>query len=60
MKMSKSRLTQELDLSVILGGAFEIEDLVAIDAVEAMRVRANLALQIRDLPDGAEVIYKVC
>lgn len=39
----------------VLGGKFEIENLIAVDAVEAMRYRADLWRQIRDLPDGAQV-----
>lgn len=43
----------------VLGGPYEIDNLMAMDAVEAMHLRASLALQIRDLPDGAEVTYEV-
>jgi len=43
----------------VLGGAFEPDNLVAMDAVAGMRLRANLALQIKNLPDGAKVIYEV-
>ena len=43
----------------VLGGAYEIDNLVAMDAVTGMRLRASLALQIRDLPDGADVVYEV-
>ena len=42
-----------------LGGDFELDNLYAADAVDGMRVRGNLALQIRDLPDGAKVTYLV-
>lgn len=43
----------------VLGGAYDINNLVAMDAVTGMRLRAALALQIRDLPDGTEVIYEI-
>jgi hypothetical protein len=36
----------------VLGGKFAIENLYAADAVEGMRSRAAIAIQIRDLPDG--------
>lgn len=43
----------------VLGGAFEAANLVALDAVEGMRYRASVAVQIRDLPDGAQVQLRV-
>jgi hypothetical protein len=43
----------------VLGGEFSISNLVAIDAVSGMRSRGNLARQIRDLPDGAQVKYEI-
>lgn len=43
----------------VLGGKFELENLVAMDSVKAMRVRGELALQLKDLPDGAPVRYQV-
>jgi hypothetical protein len=39
----------------VLGGAFSVDNLYALDAAESMRLRAELASQIRDLPDGASV-----
>lgn len=39
----------------ILGGQFDEENLIAADAVEGMRYRAELWLQLRDLPDGAQI-----
>ncbi|HYG66901.1 MAG TPA: hypothetical protein VD838_04550 [Anaeromyxobacteraceae bacterium] len=39
----------------VLGGAYELDNLYAADALESMRFRADLARQIRDLPDGARV-----
>src|ERR1044072_997862 len=43
----------------VLGGVFEPDNLVAMNAMAGMRLRASLALQIRNLPDGTSVIYKV-
>lgn len=43
----------------VTGGAFEVENLYAADAVEGMRARGNLAMQIRDLPDGSKFTYRL-
>lgn len=43
----------------VLGGDFVIENLYALDARVGMQVRGELAVQIRDLPDGAQVSYRV-
>jgi hypothetical protein len=43
----------------VLGGEFSESNLAPIDAVRGMKLRAELATQIRDLPEGFEVIYKV-
>jgi hypothetical protein len=40
----------------VLGGEFSNENLHAIEAVRGMKFRASIAVQIRDLPDGAEVV----
>lgn len=42
-----------------LGGEFSADNLYALDSVQGMRLRAELALQLRDLPDGATVNYRV-
>jgi hypothetical protein len=39
----------------VLGGAYSIENLWEGDAVEGMRLKADLATQTRDLPDGTQV-----
>ncbi|WP_208457844.1 NucA/NucB deoxyribonuclease domain-containing protein [Burkholderia sp. BCC0405] len=36
----------------VTGGNFSVDNLYAANAVEAMRIRANLAIQIKGLPDG--------
>jgi len=43
----------------ILGGAYEVSNLYAVDAVQGMRYRGELWEQLRDLPDGAQVRLKV-
>jgi hypothetical protein len=43
----------------VLGGEFEIENLFLLESARAMRSRANLALQIKDLPDGTTVVFKI-
>lgn len=43
----------------VLGGAFSVENLRAVEAVAGMRARAAVAVQIRDLPDGARIELKV-
>jgi hypothetical protein len=43
----------------VLGGDFEISNVYLVDAREGMRTRSELAVQIRDLPDGAQVQYRV-
>jgi hypothetical protein len=43
----------------VAGGEFEIGNLYALDSVEGMCLRASLAVQIRDLPDGAKFRFTV-
>jgi hypothetical protein len=42
----------------VLGGSFDIENLIAMPAVEAMRSRARLAAAINGRPDGAQIEYR--
>ena len=39
----------------VLGGAFEVDNLVAMDAAQAMRLRAQLYRKIANLPDGTKI-----
>lgn len=39
----------------VLGGEFVLDNLYLADAVEGMRFRADIASQIKDLPDGAQI-----
>lgn len=43
----------------VLHGEYSIENVRAMDAAESMKYRASIALQIRDLPDGATVKFRV-
>jgi hypothetical protein len=43
----------------ILGGPFEVENLASIDTVESLRFRAHLATQIRDVPDGSKISFRI-
>lgn len=40
----------------VLGGKYEVENLYSLADVEGMSFRASIANQIRDVPDGAQVI----
>jgi hypothetical protein len=39
----------------ILGGEFSVDNLMAMEAVEAMRLRADFWRQTRDLPEGTQI-----
>jgi hypothetical protein len=43
----------------VLGGEFAVNNLFAGDAVAGMRMRGDVALQLRDHPDGTTVVYRV-
>jgi len=43
----------------VLGGSYSLDNLFAMEAAKSMRLRGDLARQLRDLPDGAQVIYQV-
>jgi hypothetical protein len=43
----------------VLGGEFELGNVFAGDAVQGMRMRGEVAVQIRDLPDGTKVQYRI-
>jgi hypothetical protein len=42
----------------VLGGDYTVENVHAVEAARGMRLRASVAVQIRDLPDGAKVVLK--
>lgn len=43
----------------VAGGEFKLDNLYLADAVEGMRFRADIANQIKDLPDGAQIKFNV-
>ena len=43
----------------VLGGRFELDNLYALDAAQGMRLRGDLARQLRGLPDGAKVRFEI-
>ncbi len=43
----------------VAGGAFEINNLFAVDCERGMRIRANIAKQIKDTPDGSAIQFKI-
>jgi hypothetical protein len=43
----------------VLGGDFDVTNLYALDSTAGMRLRGELAVQLRDLPDGAPVTFTV-
>lgn len=42
----------------VFGGEFEVENLYAAEAVTAMRSRASIALQIKDLPNDEKIKFQ--
>lgn len=53
----RSRLVPKVPFAC--GGEFEIENLVLLDAGEAMRARGQLATQLHELPDDARVTFRI-
>lgn len=43
----------------ICGGEYEVENLCSLDDVKGMQFRASIANQIRDLPDGSQIVLEV-
>ena len=43
----------------VLGGQYSLENLYSLSAVSAMKTRGNLARQLKDLPDGSQVEFRV-
>src|SRR5256885_447197 len=44
---------------LVLGGNYSLENVFAAEAVEGMRLRGHIATQIKDLPDGTQVDFRV-
>jgi hypothetical protein len=43
----------------VAGGEFSVGNLALVDSVELMRFRGSLANQIKDLPDGTAIQFKI-
>ncbi len=43
----------------VLGGAYDLDNLEAVDAAEAMRIRGPIAQQLHAAPDGTPVVLRV-
>lgn len=43
----------------VLGGEFSVENLISMDGARTMRCRGNLARQIKELPDGAQIRFEL-
>lgn len=43
----------------VCGGKYDVDNLYAIDDAQGMLFRASLANQIRDLPDGAQIVLDI-
>jgi hypothetical protein len=43
----------------VLGGEYALSNLYSLNAISAMKSRGNLAKQIKDLPDGAKIQFKI-
>lgn len=43
----------------VCGGAFDLSNLILMDADRGMRLRGQLASQIKDLPDGAKIRFVI-
>jgi hypothetical protein len=43
----------------VCGGEFAIGNLVSIEARRSMQLRANFALQLKDIPDGQQFTFKL-
>jgi hypothetical protein len=54
---AKKRLLPKLPF--VAGGGFVLDNLYLADAVEGMRFRADIANQIKDLPDGAQIKFNI-
>ena len=44
----------------ILGGRYETSNIKTISLIELIRFSGDVGFQIKDLPDGTEIVIKVC
>jgi hypothetical protein len=52
-----SRLVPKIPF--VLGGEYNLTNLTLLNSVQAMRSRGNLARQLKDLPDGSQVVFRL-
>ncbi len=43
----------------VTGGKYEVENIYALKSVKAMKYRASIALQIKDMPDDSKINIKI-
>jgi hypothetical protein len=43
----------------ILGGKFELDNMMLMNDVQSMRVRAGFASKLKDLPDGTSIKFEL-
>ncbi len=43
----------------ILGGKFTVDNLYLLDSITGMKLRGDLARQIKNSPDGTKVTFKI-
>lgn len=43
----------------LVGGEYSVDNLYEMESIKSMRYRAELALQIKDLPDGSQIKIKI-
>lgn len=53
----KQRLSPKVPF--VLGGEFEIDNLFAVDSMESMRFRGDIARQIKEAPDGTNISIRL-
>lgn len=54
---AKKRLLPKIPF--VAGGEFVADNLYLADAVEGMKLRADIANQIKDLPDGSQIKFNI-
>ena len=43
----------------MLGGDFDVANLFALDAVKAMHYHGDIAIRIRDVPNGTKITFGI-
>lgn len=53
----KSRLLPKIPF--IAGGEFKLENLYLADSIEGMKFRAEIAIQVKNLPEGTQITFDI-